>query len=191
MNEALRQDELLAKAYLYKGLNYAEMKDTGNAISNLQTVTSLNPKSYQAHLHLGNLHADDPQQAIDYYSNAIRLKPHKPAARYGRGYTYQTLGAYQKAKKDYKAILKRKPMHKQANYNLGYLHYLDSNYQKARAQFKNVLLQDSTHVHAHLGQGLVYQKLDNKQKAMKHLRRVIDLSPQNRLARRKLKALKE
>lgn len=191
LNEALRQDELIAEAYLYKGLNYKEMGDTGDAISNLQTVTEIKPKNYKAHLHLGNLHLDQPKKALDYYQNAVKLKPKNISARYSRGYTYQQLKQYEQAKKDYKRLLEIKPYHQQGNYNLGYLQYLDTNCRKAIKNFKRVIAKDSNHVRAHLGKGLCLKELDKNAKARKHLQKVVDITPQNRLAREALKELEE
>jgi tetratricopeptide (TPR) repeat protein len=189
LNEALRQDELQDEAYLYKGLNYEEMGDTADAMSNFQTVTEINPDNYRAHLHLGNLHSSEPKTAIDYLNNAVRIAPDNIAARYSRGYTYQKLRKYDKARKDYKHILEQSADHKQANYNMGYLQYLDTNYRKAVTRFDKVLKKDSAHLKAHLGKGLCYQELGQKQAAKRHLNRVVDMAPQNRLARETLREL--
>ncbi len=189
LNEALRQDELLDKAYFYKGLNYREMGDTAKAISSLQTTVELNPKNTRAHLHLGNLHEDKPQKAIDYYKNALEAQETSTQALYGIAKSYQALEEFDKAIERYKKIVEVDKFHRNSNYNLGYIYFIKDEYEKAVKYFDNAIKADNKYTKAYLGKGMANKKLGNKAKAKKAFKRVTDLSPGHTLANKKLQNL--
>lgn len=191
LNKALRQDELLDEAYLYKGLNYKEMKDTGNAISNLQTAVELNPENKRAHLHLGHLHTGQPEKAVDYYKNVLRVSPRNLPALYGIGLAHQELGNKEKAIEHYEKIVKMKQLHRNANYNLGYLYFLKEDNEKALTHFKRAIKADDQYTEAYLGKGLAHKDLGQEKKAITAFERVLELSPGQMVARENLQVLRE
>ena len=82
----------------------------------------------------------DPQKAIEYLDNAIKLKPDYAEAHRNLGVTYGMLGRYQDAVDAYKQTIKFKPDLAEAHYNLGVIYYklgqrIIIEWQKAKIDF--------------------------------------------------------
>jgi len=67
----------------------------------------------------GNRYAD-PEKAIKYFSNAIKLKPDWADAYYSRGIVYASLGQYQRAIENYNVAIRLNPNDAIAYTNRGF-----------------------------------------------------------------------
>lgn len=190
LNEALRLDKVDGDIYYWKAMNYLEMGDTAMAVSNLQTSLEMKPDHAKSYLKLGLIYsARGEPVAIDYLNNVIRLDSESLEGWYSRGMAWQRFDSFQRAIKDYKAVLDLYPQHRSANYNLGYLYYLQKQYQRSVPYFSRAIKADSAYGEAYLGRGAAYQLLGKKQKAEQDLKRVLELDPDNTVAKELLEAL--
>jgi hypothetical protein len=69
----------------------------------------------------------DPKKAIEYLTNAIKLKPDYADAYYGRGAAYNDLGQFQQSIEDYNEAIRLKPDYVDAYKNRGIAYLLQGN----------------------------------------------------------------
>jgi len=190
-NEALRIDSRRSKAYFIKGFVYKESGDTVRALSSFTTVTELDPQNYDAYIQLGILHAaKDNDLAIQYYSNALRIRPGSEEALYNRGLYYQGSGLLEKAEEDYKSILTKNSNYVDAYYNLGFIALVNKkDYPEAIKQFSAALSIDQNYVEAFYNRGLAYQYSGDKNSAIKDYRSALSIFPTYTMAKERLSEL--
>lgn len=188
-NDALRIDERKAKAYFIKGFVYKETKDTGRAISSFQTVVEIDPEYYDAYIQLGNLLAERTNPlAIQYYNNALRLRPASTEAFYARGILFQNMGKLEQAESDYRAILKIEPAYAAAHYNLGYIQLALKNNPSASLPFFTEAIRISPdYVEAYYNRGMAYKLSGNVDAAKKDFMKALALFPTYKLAQEQMK----
>ncbi|MFM9051881.1 MAG: tetratricopeptide repeat protein [Bacteroidota bacterium] len=190
-NDALRIDDRQAKAYFIKGFVYKETKDTAKAISSFQTVVEIDPEYYDAYIQLGNLLAErtDPL-ALQYYNNALRLRPASTEAFYARGILLQNMGQLERAESDYRAILKLEPSYAAANYNLGYIRLALKNDAAASIPlFTEAIRVSPDYVEAYYNRGMAYKLTGQKVEARKDFLKALALFPSYKLAQEQLKEM--
>jgi tetratricopeptide (TPR) repeat protein len=81
----------------------------------------------------------DPQKAIGYLTNSIRLKPDDFEAYNNRGLTYSYLFQYQLALKDYNEAIRLKPDYAEAYNNRGVVYAYLGRYQNAQADYDKAI----------------------------------------------------
>lgn len=180
INEALKIDKYNARAYFMKGLNFQESGDTAKAVSSMQTAVEQDADYYDAYLHLGLLYAAKKNRlAVDYYNNALKIKPNSIEAYYDRGKFFQDIGDYKNAENDYNIILKLNPNYQFAHFNLGVICLLrdDKSAEEAVKHFDNAIKIDSQYFHAYFGRGTAYQALNQMQKALDDYRVTLQINP--------------
>jgi len=190
-NEALRIDSRRSKAYFIKGFVYKESGDTNRAISSFTTVTELDPQNYDAYIQLGILYAaKDNDLALQYYTNALRVRPASEEALYNRGLYYQESGLLEKAEEDYKAIIAKNSNYVDAYYNLGFIALVNKkDYPEAIKQFSAALKADQNYVEAFYNRGLAYEYSGDKDAAIKDYRSALSIFPTYALAKERLSGL--
>lgn len=109
------------------------------AIQKLQAI--YNENSYEENLRLGWLSymAGLLNDAISYYSKAIKLMPYSVEAHLGIVYPVSALGKWEEVITHYNEILKIDPKNSTANYRLGNIYYGRKQYEKAAGYFEIVL----------------------------------------------------
>jgi len=190
-NAALRINKNDQKAYFIKGFVYKESGDTSRAISSFTTVVELDPDYYDAYIQLGILHAAKGNDlAIQYYSNALRVRPFSEEALYNRGLYYQENGLLDKAEEDYTLILSKNSAYANAYYNLGFIALVNKkDYPLAVKQFSKAIEIDQNYVEAFYNRGLAHQYTGNKKLAEKDFRSALSIFPNYSLATDRLKEL--
>lgn len=191
-NEALKIDKHNGKSYFIKGFVFKETGDTAKAISSFQTCVEQEPDNYDAYMQLGILNgARKNALAVQYYSNALRLKPKSIEALYARGLFYQDNLDYNKAIEDYTTILQIDPNYKDAHFNLGYIHlvYLKV-YDQAIRHFTDAIQCDQYYAQAFYNRGLCYENIGNTATAEADFRKALGIFPTYKLAIDGLKRVK-
>jgi len=191
-NGALKIDSKKTKAYFIKGFVYKETNDTARAISSFQTCVEQEPQYYEAHMQLGILYAAKKNKlALQYYDNALRLKPNSIEALYDRGMFYQEAEDYNKAMEDYNAILRIDPKNKEACFNLGYIHlaYLKV-YRQAILHFTQAIRCDSNYLEAYYNRGISFENLGDIDHAAADYRKALAIYPKYELARKGLERVR-
>ncbi len=188
-NEALKIDKNNAKAYFIKGFAYKETADTSKAISSFQTAVEIQSDYYDAYIQLGIIEAARKHKiALQYYNNALRLKPKSTEALYNRGLLFQNMGEIDKAIGDYNSILTIDNRDANAHYNLGYidLAYM-KDYKSAITHFTDAIRINSQYAEAFYNRGVAFELTGEKNSAEKDYKQALSIVPTFKLAKDKLK----
>lgn len=179
VNKALSIDVHNAKAYYIKGMTYELAGDTARAVSSFLTAVEQDSHYYEAYMQLGYLYAvSDNKIALDFYDNAIRIKPESIDAIYNKSMFLQEHGNPDKAIMGYELILKIQPDNREAVYNLGYVYLvLKNEYEKAIPFFSQAIEHDSTYYQAIYNRGLSFEKLTNYTEAERDYRKALQVKP--------------
>ena len=190
-NDALVIDEKQVRAYFVKGFVYKETGDTGKAISSFQTAVEVDPENYDAYIQLANIFSALKNSiALQYYNNALRLRPASTEALYDRGLFFQDAGKYELAENDYRIILKIDPNYADAYFNLGYIQLVYLNQPKAAIPFLSDAISVSPDfVNAYYNRGMANKLLGNKEAALADFKKALEISPDYKLAKERLKEM--
>ena len=141
VNRVLRQEITNEKGYYMKAMAFKLAGDTTLAISNFQTTVEQDPDHYNAFVQLVLLFmAKKDPLCLNYFDNALAIKPNSPEVLYAVGMYFQESGDTEKAKEVYNQLLSVNAGHTDSYYNLGYiaLNY-DKDYPTARSHFQEGL----------------------------------------------------
>lgn len=179
INQALKVNENIAKAYYLKGSIYKEIGDTGKAISSLETAIEQDNKNYGAFLDLGLIYAAKKSPlAFEYYNNALSINPSSTEVMYAKAKLLQDVGKIKEAVDIYNQILKINVNHTFALYNLGAIEYgINKNPQKALDYFTNAINSDPRYAEAYFARGVCYQELEDKSNASADYQMCLQLKP--------------
>jgi len=179
INQALKVNENLAKAYYLKGNIYKEIGDTAKAISSLETAIEQDNMNYGVFLDLGLIYAAKKNTlAFEYYDNAIKLSPLNTEALYAKAKLFQDLGQMKDAELLYQRILKNDSTHVFSLYNLGAIAFgVNKDPKKAIEFFSKAIYSDSKYAEAYFARGICYQELKNTSMAMTDYKMCLKLKP--------------
>ncbi|MEQ9064260.1 MAG: tetratricopeptide repeat protein [Vicingaceae bacterium] len=183
-NEALRIDVYNDEAYFLKGLIHQNSGDTALAISSYQTCVEQNPDYFEAYFQLGILSAFQKNRlAIDYYDNAIRIKPRDVQTYYNKGLISQELGEYNLALKTYTELLSIDPNYRDAHFAMGYVNmfYLKQ-YNQASIHFTRAIEVSPDYYQAYYNRGYCYELLGDVKRAEIDYRNALKIKPDYSLA---------
>jgi tetratricopeptide (TPR) repeat protein len=179
INQALKVNENLAKAYYLKGSIYKEIGDTAKAISSLETAIEQDNKSYGAFLDLGLIYAAKKSPlAFEYYDNAISINPLSSEALYAKAKLFQDMNQIKEAVLLYHLILKNDSLHVFSMYNLGAIELgINKDPLKAISYFTNAINVNPKYVEAYFARGACYQELKDKDNALADYSMCLQLKP--------------
>ena len=179
INQALKINPNLAKAYYLKGNIYKETGDTAKAISSLETAIEQDNKNYGAFLDLGLIYASRKNGiALEYYDNAININPLSSEALYAKAKLLQDLDKIDESIIVYNRILQNDSLHVFSLYNLGAIeleHH--KNVDKALGYFNKAIHANPKYAEAYFARGVCYQELKDKNNAMADYSMCLQLKP--------------
>lgn len=146
---------------------------------------------FEAYMELATIHAyQQDELALQYYDNAIGLKPKSAEALYGKGLFEQNRGHYDEALAIYQHLTQVDKQNFLGYYNTGYI-YLTAfaEYDSALAYFDTVLMVQPKMVDAMYNKGLAIEFKKDYPKAREIYRSVLDVDPQHDLAAKGLSRL--
>jgi tetratricopeptide (TPR) repeat protein len=179
INQALKVNENIAKAYYLKGSIYKEVGDTVKAISSLETAIEQDNRHYGAFLDLGIIYAARKSSlALEYYNNAINIKPNSTEALYAKAKLLQDLSQIESAVAIYDQILKLDSAHVFSIYNLGAIEFgVNKNVNKAIEFFTKAIYFNPKYTEAYYARGICYQELKEKENALADYKMCLQLQP--------------
>lgn len=180
---AVKYDMYNAKAYFLKGYNFLNKGDTSRAISSYQTAVEQDPDYYEAYVELGLIHANmnDPL-AVQYYNNALSLKPDQRNILYSIGMFYQEQEMYNEAMAIYQTAMDSFPDFREAYYNMGYVHMSLELYNQAIKYFSDALLVDPNYHQAFYNRGYCFELLGDINAALKDYEKALEIQPNYTIA---------
>lgn len=184
IDKALTIDQRNPKAHLLKGFGLIEEKDTVGAVREYQLAVDQDPNYYEAYIQLGLIfHHKHNKLAIDYYNNALNVRPNSMEAMYNIAMFYQDTKEYNRAISQYQIILKSNPRNKLANHNIGWIEMeIKKNYSEAIKYFTLSVQSDSTYVDAIYNRGLANERLKNYKEADKDFKKALQFDGTYQLA---------
>jgi tetratricopeptide (TPR) repeat protein len=178
INQALKMNESLAKAYFLKGSIYKEIGDTVKAVSSLITAIEQDNQNYGAFLELGIIYASQGNPlALEYYNNALRIKPNSTEALYAKAKLLQDINKLDEAVLVYKFIVKQDSSHVASLYNLGAIEFANNNINQAMDYFTQAIQFNPTYAEAYFARGACYQELKDKNNAYSDYNMCLQLKP--------------
>lgn len=177
LNMALEKDSRNPQAFFMKGYAFKEQGDTLNAIRNFNKAVDQNSSYYEAYIQLGLMyHSRKDRLALDFYNNALNIRPQSIEAHYNIAIFYQDIGDYAKAKDRYEMITQIDNTYSRAYHNLGWICMeIDKNYEDAVNYFNQAIAYQSDYVDALYNRGVAYEKMGEKQKAIDSYASVINI----------------
>ena len=124
----------------------------------------------------------NPEKAIEYLNNAIKLQPDYADAYGNRGNAYGNLGQQQRAIEDYDEVIRLQPDYAYAYNNRGFAYNSLGQYKRAIEDFNEAIRLQLDDVLAYNNRGNAYDKLDQPQRAIKDYNEAIRLYPDNAMA---------
>ena len=192
INQALKVNQYIARAYFLKGMIYIEKHDTARAISSIQTAIEQNPDYYDAYIQLGLLFAGKGDGiALSYYNDATNLEPQNPESYYDKGMFYQFGGDYDNAIKTYQELLQVDSTYKNAYYNLGVIYNEDkTDYNTSLNYFNKAIKYDTAYYMAYYGRANSYEMLKQYPQALTDYAHAYRINPKFKEAERAYQKLK-
>lgn len=189
LNRALRIDRHYRNAYVLKGTNYMAMGRIDDAKSSYETAVQQDPSFYEAYFFLANIYeAEGNPQCIQYYRNALELRPTSQEIRYKLAYAQQSFEQYEDAVYNYR-ILANDTMDFYANrgyFHQGYIHQFDAdstNIDSAMYYYNKALQKEPRHVESWHNLGICYDWRGNKTKALQSFSKALNYNPEFELSR--------
>jgi tetratricopeptide (TPR) repeat protein len=128
-----------------------------------------------------------PRQAIAFMQKAVDLKPQDASFHFHLGNAYKDLGQSDKALHAFRQTLKIEPDHLQAHNNSGVIYWNLKMFDFAETEFKSGLKEDANHPEIHNNLASLYLVTTRYPEAIRHLKRLVELQPENQKARQLLK----
>jgi tetratricopeptide (TPR) repeat protein len=194
LNEALELDIHNATAYRLKGFNYKYAGDTVNSVSSFQTAIEQDPDDYDSYLQLGLLFSIPLNPlALDFYDNALRVKPTSLEALYAKALHLQNIGESRESIELYDRIISLNAAFFNAHFNKGYI-YLEhlEKFDSAAFSFNNALeFGPKDYYQALYNRGLSYERAGLTEKALADYTATLKINPQYDLAAESLSRLEK
>ena len=169
------------QALFFLGIANKEMKDTVMAVQRFREVTELDRTAYDAYMQLALIYMDkDPDMALLYLDNALRVDDFSDEAHYTKGLILQRQNQMVPAREFYKRTIELNPTHLLAYYNLAYLDLIDGKTESALDFLSRLLDMHPEDVSALHLRGVIYKDLKNYDKARVDLLKALSLEPDNK-----------
>ncbi len=179
IDDVIKLDELQSKAYFLRGVVFLENNDTARSIRNFQKAIDVDQDYFDAHLQLGMIYAEKKNKlAVDYFNNALNIKPGNLDVSYYLGMYYQETGNYDEAIKIYEGLLLKDPQFYYALYNIAYINlvYL-KDYSKAIDYFTKVIELKPEYTDAWYNRGFAWEMLKDTENSRKDYKKALELTP--------------
>lgn len=187
LDTAARLDDTNPDPWLMSGFALAEAGDTSNAIRYFNETLKRDKNNYRANIHLGVIytHMLNPI-AVEYYQNALNIKPESAEAFYNLGKYYQDIGKLNDAIDAYLAVTRLKDdmgFKDNAFYGLGYIHIELKVYDTARDYFGQAIQANPAYYQAYYAKGYAHERLGDLMNAKAYYDKAIEINPGYETAR--------
>ncbi len=179
IDKVMKLDDLEPKSYFLRGVVFLENNDTSMAIRNFQKAIDVNQDYFEAHLQLGMIYAQKKNRlAIDYFNNALNIKPGDVDVSYYLAMFYQETEGYDEAIKIYEGLYLKDPQFYYALYNIGYINlvYL-KDYPKAVEYFTKVIEIKPDYTDAWYNRGFAWEMQKNVENSRNDYKKALELTP--------------
>ncbi|XP_077095050.1 uncharacterized protein ttc6 isoform X1 [Siphateles boraxobius] len=174
--------ELELKVLINRGLLYVELNDYSSALQDFKTAAKNRPEDVIIHQTLGVIHhrLGQLQEAVNAYSEAIRLDPFLQDSHVGRGKVFMDYGhnhARKKVQRDFLSALHLNPLCLSARICLAYNLQVLGFFQKAWNQFTVAVEVNPKNWAAYEGRAVTSLQMDNMFAALQDMNCAIKCNP--------------
>jgi len=188
LNKAIKIDRHYRDAYVLKGTNFLTMGQKEKAISSYETAVQQDPEFYEAYFFLANIYeADGKRECLEYYRNALELKPDLPEIRYKLAFAQQSFGERELAQENYRILAQDTSdfYSNRGKFHQGYIHQFDLlNIDSAIYFYNEALQSEPRHVESWHNLGMCYDWIGDKTKALQSFAKALRYDPNFELSRR-------
>lgn len=182
LNRALRIDRHYKYAYVLKGTNYMAMGRMDDAKSSYETAVQQDPNFYEGYFFLANIYeAEGNPQCVQYYQNALELRPHSQEIRYKLAYAQQMFDKIEDALSNYR-VLAKDTMDFYSNrgyFHQGHIHqFVNADVDSAIHYYNKALQVEPRHVESWHNLGTCYDFIGNKTKALQSFAKAVKYNPE-------------
>jgi len=124
----------------------------------------------------------DPEKALEYLNEAIKLKPDYAEAYNNRGNVYGDLGQHKQAIEDYNEAIRLKPDYAMAYNNRGVTYRDFGQNQRAIEDYNEAIRLNPNDAMAYNNRGVTYRDLGQNQQAIENYNEAIRLKPDYAMA---------
>lgn len=181
IQQLLSIDQFNPQAYFVRAYALLEQGDTAGAVRNLLKAIDQKQDYFEAFMQMGLIYAARHNPlAVEYFNNAIQVRPTSTEAYYQLGLFFQEHGEPRKAVEIYENILNLDPHHTDALYNIGYVNLVYfHDFEKAIEYFNKVIELEPTYWNAWFNRGYSYELLGNLSQARKDYQKTLELDINN------------
>jgi tetratricopeptide (TPR) repeat protein len=126
---------------------------------------------------LADLKADDYEQSLDDYTQALAADPKNAKAYYGRAYVYVKMSEDDKALADLGQAIEIDPRYEQAYYRRSFIYMIQGNYDGAGADLATAVQIDPASLKARYRKATVEMMAGKDDEAIADLDKVIAINP--------------
>ncbi|XP_051724987.1 uncharacterized protein ttc6 isoform X2 [Ctenopharyngodon idella] len=174
--------ELELKVLINRGLLYVELNDYSSALQDFKAAAQNRPEDVIIHQALGVIHhrLGQLQEAVDAYSEAIRLDPLLQDSHVGRGKVFMDYGhnhTRKQAQRDFLSALHLNPLCLSARISLAYNLQVLGFFQRAWNQFTVAVEVNPKNWAAYEGRAVTCLQMDNMFAALQDINCAIKCNP--------------
>jgi tetratricopeptide (TPR) repeat protein len=118
-------------------------------------------------------------QAISYFTKAIKINPDYVEAYFNRGNVYDSKGQYDQAIKDFNKILEINPNYVKAYQDLGIAHTEKGQYDQAISYFTKAIKINPNYAEAYFSRGITYSRKGNYNQAVTDFTKTLEITPKD------------
>ncbi|MGE0607200.1 MAG: tetratricopeptide repeat protein [Pirellulales bacterium] len=152
-----------------------------DAMEDFNQAIECHPRQYypSAYMHRASVHwlRGDRPQAMEDYTESIRLWPDNPNSYFNRGLAHQELGEYQQAVDDYTQAIELQPDYADAYNNRGVVQELLHNPEEAIADYTRFIELRPFNADGYLMRTHILRELERTAEAVEDLSKAIELRP--------------
>lgn len=187
INKALRIDRHYRNAYVLKGTNYMNMGKKEQAISSYETAVQQDPTFYEAYFLLANIYeSEGNRQCVEYYRNALELRPNSLEFKYKLAYAQQQFDEVEAALVNYRSLANDTVdfYSNRGYFHQGYIHqFMYQNVDSAVHFYNEALKKEPRHVESWHNLGVCYDVMGDKTRALQSFAKALKYNPEFDLSR--------
>lgn len=131
------------------------------------------------YLGLFKLEENKIEDAIEYFTKAVKIEPQNSKYAYNLSNAYFTNGWFEEAVKYINIAICLEPENCEYRYTLAYYYYVNGVYEKALDEIKSILKTDSNYTNAKILKNLVKSKTGDPVSARVELDKIVKENPEN------------
>jgi len=164
-------------------------------IDQYKKLLEIDPADYQVRNNLGVTYAQLKlfEEAVKEFEQVIKTKPDYTTAWLNLGSTYGDMGLIDKAIECFSKTIEIAPQYTKAHQNLGVAYFYDKKYDQSIKAFEKFIEMnnDTADESTFYTVAQSYKHLKNKEKYKEYLKRILEINPNNELAKSELDKIDE